>query len=57
MMPFGEVTTKLSTDKTLVTITSLEGDHDCCYQVAGYNKAELQDLIERLIDLHSQMVD
>ena len=55
--PNGEVTTTLITDNKLVAITSLEGDHDCCYQVSCLDKEGVDELIQRLTKLHSQMVD
>lgn len=53
----GYVTATLATDKKLVHIGSFEGDHDCCYQIAGLNKTAIGELIEELIELHSQIED
>lgn len=55
MERYGEVTLFLTEDKKLVTVTSLEGGHDCCYQNAALDKTDIANLIEDLIELHARM--
>lgn len=57
MESHGEVNTLLSSDGTLLIITSYEGGHNCCYQSAALAKQDVEELLERLMELHTAMKD